>query len=87
MTLPTHLAFASVPYLSGDRGGIFTLHYARAQEIEPWLDRVAVRGEVIGARYLAIGAGGAARYGFAGMLATVVLSVRVFLGGGGGRAN
>ena len=29
------------------RGGILTLHYARAQEIEPWLDLVAVRGEVI----------------------------------------
>ncbi|TVR65280.1 MAG: metal-dependent hydrolase, partial [Candidatus Competibacteraceae bacterium] len=27
--------------------GILTLHYARAQEIEPWLDLVAVRGEVI----------------------------------------
>jgi hypothetical protein len=39
-------------------GGILTLHYARARELEPWLDLVAVRGEVIGARYLAIGAGG-----------------------------
>jgi inner membrane protein len=29
------------------RGGILTLHYARAQELEPWLDLVAVRGEVI----------------------------------------
>ena len=29
------------------RGGILTLHYARAREIEPWLDLVAVRGEVI----------------------------------------
>jgi inner membrane protein len=29
------------------RDGILTLHYARAQEIEPWLDLVAVRGEVI----------------------------------------
>ena len=29
------------------RGGILQLHYARAQEIEPWLDLVAVRGEVI----------------------------------------
>ena len=27
------------------RGGI--LHYARAQELEPWLDLVAVRGEVV----------------------------------------
>ena len=29
------------------RGGILQLHYARAQELEPWLDLVAVRGEVI----------------------------------------
>ena len=29
------------------RGGILQLHYARASELEPWLDRVAVRGEVV----------------------------------------
>ena len=29
------------------RGGILRLHDARAAELEPWLDRVAVRGEVI----------------------------------------
>ncbi|MFO7642033.1 MAG: hypothetical protein R6X17_12445 [Candidatus Competibacteraceae bacterium] len=29
------------------RGGILTLHYARARELGPWLDLVAVRGEVI----------------------------------------
>ncbi len=29
------------------RGGIIQLHYARAQELEPWVDRVAVRGEVV----------------------------------------
>ena len=29
------------------RGGILQLHYARAQELGPWLDRVAVRGEVV----------------------------------------
>ena len=29
------------------RGGVLSLHYARAREIEPWLDLVAVRGEVI----------------------------------------
>ena len=23
------------------------LHYARAQELQPWLDRVAVRGEIV----------------------------------------
>jgi inner membrane protein len=29
------------------RGGILRLHYARAQELGPWLDLVAARGEVI----------------------------------------
>jgi inner membrane protein len=29
------------------RGGILRLHYARAAELGPWLDLVAVRGEVI----------------------------------------
>ena len=29
------------------RGGVLRLHYARATELEPWLDRVAVRGEVV----------------------------------------
>ena len=29
------------------RGGILRLHYARARELEPWLDLVAVRGEVV----------------------------------------
>ena len=29
------------------RGGILRLHYARAQELEPWLDLVAVRGEIV----------------------------------------
>ena len=29
------------------RGGILRLHDARARELEPWLDRVAVRGEVV----------------------------------------
>ena len=29
------------------RGGILRLHHARAQELEPWLDLVAVRGEVV----------------------------------------
>ena len=27
------------------RGGILRLHYARASELQPWLDLVAVRGE------------------------------------------
>ena len=29
------------------RGGILRLHYARARELGPWLDLVALRGEVI----------------------------------------
>ena len=29
------------------RGGILRLHYARARELQPWLDLIAVRGEVI----------------------------------------
>ena len=29
------------------RGGILRLHYARAPELGPWLDLIAVRGEVI----------------------------------------
>lgn len=29
------------------RGGVLRLHCARARELEPWLDRVAVRGEVV----------------------------------------
>jgi inner membrane protein len=29
------------------RGDILRLHYARARELEPWLDRVAVRGEIV----------------------------------------
>ena len=42
---------------------------------------------VIGARYLAIGTGDTALYVFAGMLAAVVLSIRVFLVRGAGKAN
>ena len=29
------------------RGGILRLHYARAAELEPWLDLVATRGEIV----------------------------------------
>jgi inner membrane protein len=29
------------------RGGVLRLHYARARELKPWLDLVAVRGEVV----------------------------------------
>lgn len=42
---------------------------------------------VIGARYLAIGTGDTELYVFAGMLAAVILSLRVFLFKGAGKAN
>ena len=42
---------------------------------------------VVGARYLAIGTGDTELYIFAGMLAAVVISVRVFLFKGTGKAN
>ena len=42
---------------------------------------------VVGARYLAIGTGDTERYIFAGMLAAVVISLRVFLFRGAGKAN
>ena len=29
------------------RDGILRLHYARARELEPWLDLIATRGEVV----------------------------------------
>ncbi len=45
-------------------GGILSLHYTRAQELGPWLDRVVIRGEVIvqfwlkpGEAAVALGAG------------------------------
>ncbi len=42
---------------------------------------------VVGARYLAIGTGDTELYIFAGMLAAVVISIRVFLFRGAGKAN
>ena len=42
---------------------------------------------VVGARYLAIGTGDTELYVFAGMLAAVVISIRVFLFRGAGKAN
>ena len=32
---------------ASSRGGVLRLHYARARELEPWLNLVAVRGEVV----------------------------------------
>ena len=37
------------------QGGVLRLHYARAQELQPWLDRVAVRGEVVVQVWLKLG--------------------------------
>jgi hypothetical protein len=48
---------------------------------------IVALASVIGARYLAIGTGDTELYIFAGMLAAVVLSVRVFLFRGAGRVN
>jgi hypothetical protein len=42
---------------------------------------------VVGGRYLAIGTGDTEPYIFAGMLAAVVISIRVFLFEGAGKAN
>ncbi|MCK7577128.1 MAG: hypothetical protein MZV65_15690 [Chromatiales bacterium] len=71
------------------RGGILRLHYARAQEIEPWLDRVAVRGEVVvqfwlkpGEAAVALGAGAGA--GAERREERIPGQLRRFLGGGSG---
>ena len=48
---------------------------------------IVALASVIGARYLAIGTGDTELYIFAGMLAAVVISLRVFLFRGAGRAN
>jgi hypothetical protein len=48
---------------------------------------IVALASVVGARYLAIGTGDTALYVFAGILAAVVLSIRVFLVRGAGKAN
>ena len=48
---------------------------------------IVALASVIGARYLAIGTGDTELYVFAGMLAAVVISIRVFLFRGAGKAN
>ena len=48
---------------------------------------IVALASVVGARYLAIGTGDTELYVFAGMLAAVVISIRVFLFRGAGRAN
>ena len=59
----------------------------RPESASPPAGSRAALAAPVGARYLAIGAGDTALYGFAGMLAAVVLSVRVFLVRGAGKAN
>jgi hypothetical protein len=48
---------------------------------------IVALASVVGARYLAIGTGDTELYIFAGMVAAVVISLRVFLFRGAGRAN
>jgi hypothetical protein len=48
---------------------------------------IVALASVVGARYLAIGTGDTELYIFAGMLAAVVISIRVFLFKGAGKAN
>ena len=42
---------------ASDRGGILRLHDARAQELTPWLDLMAVRGEGVAPFWLKPGEG------------------------------
>ena len=48
---------------------------------------IVALASIVGARYLAIGTGDTELYIFAGMLAAVVISIRVFLFRGAGKAN
>ena len=59
----------------------------QSESTSPPTGSCAALASVVGARYLAIGAGDTELYIFAGMIAAVVISVRVFLFRGAGRAN
>lgn len=48
---------------------------------------IVALASIVGTRYLAMGTGDTELYIFAGMLAAVVISVRVFLFRGAGKAN
>jgi hypothetical protein len=48
---------------------------------------IVALASIVGARYLAIGTGDTELYIFAGMVAAVVISLRVFLFKGAGKAN
>lgn len=62
-------------------------HAAGIQYLDFTPAMVLALASVVGARYLAIGTGDTELYIFAGMLAAVVISVRVFLFRGAGNAN
>jgi hypothetical protein len=62
-------------------------HAAGVQYLDFTPVMIVALASVVGTRDLAIGAGDTERCLFAGMLAAVVISVRVFLFRGAGKAN
>jgi len=62
-------------------------HAARVRYLDFTPVMIVALASVVGARYLAIGTGDTELYVFAGMLAAVVISIRVFLFRGAGKAN
>jgi energy-coupling factor transporter ATP-binding protein EcfA2 len=62
-------------------------HAAGVQYLDFTPVMIVALASVVGARYLAIGTGDTELYIFAGMLAAVVISIRVFLFRGAGKAN
>ena len=62
-------------------------HAAGVQYLDFTPVMIVALASVVGARYLAIGTGDTELYLFAGMLAAVVISIRVFLFRGAGKAN
>ena len=74
-TLKARLAIIGVRHAAGMRYFDFT----------PVM--IVALASVVGARYLAIGTGDTELYIFAGMVAAVVISLRVFLFKGAGKAN
>jgi hypothetical protein len=62
-------------------------HAAGVQYLDFTPVMIVALASVVGARYLAIGAGDTERYLFAGMLAAAVISIRVFLFRGGGKGE
>ena len=62
-------------------------HAAGVQYLDFTPVMIVALASVVGARYLAIGTGDTELYVFAGMLAAVVISIRVFLFRRAGKAN